>query len=230
MARRKLKIKLPNLKKAKEIVKSVKDSVKKAGGNAREKAARMIIKGREAAALALFGPFAPIAQKYVQRRGIAPAKTSRGLVKQVFAISRAKHFGLADDAIPDAFDVRMDDNSIQSFGLVDEAGANLDGAAADAEGGEVSPIMIQGVIQFLISIFQAIKAKQAAGQPLSEDEKKVADLASKIDEAVSDSKEIAEGVDAESENEAGNLLSGFDWKKALAVILLLVLVFFLIRR
>jgi len=64
----------------------------------------------------------------------------------------------------------------------------------------------------------------------SEDEKKIADLAGDIDEAVEKSKEEAEAIDDESTKEAGNILNGVNWKVMLGLLLLFALLFFFLRR
>lgn len=225
-----LKLKLRNIKIAQRVkakIQDIKKSVQKAGGNAKDKAKNLLKRTQAAAAMALFNPFATIAVKYLQRRGVTPAKTNKGLVRQLRAVAASRNFGLADGQAPDSFDVRFPESVVSNYGLADDVGT-MDPAAADAAD-IPSPAMVQMVIQFLVSIFKAIKAKKEAGQPLSEDEQKIADLSSKIDEAIEESKEEAEAIDKEGENEAGDILSGNGLKIALALLLLLVL-FFVLRR
>lgn len=208
--------------------------------------AKKVIKGgQEAAAIALFIPFIPIATVFLKRRGVKPSADPRTMILQVKNEMSKKSFGYGGG---DSFDYGMTeageygemDLTTESYGLTDKALLAL----------KLSAPMVIGIIGFLKQIFENIKAKKAKGEKLSADEQAVIDNAAKIseelekakakaDELLQNSKEEAEEIVKAGSEAAKNAAEGKDeektgfaaiignWKIWLAVVILIALYFFL---
>jgi hypothetical protein len=185
-------------------------------------------KGQEAGAIALFAPFAPLARIFLTRRGVTPAKDLKALALQVHNEKGKRSFGLVGS---DAFDY--------GYTTPDEIGEyeRASGVLPELFGAvpPISPEIIISVIQFLKGIFDQIKAKKAAKQPLSKDEQAVADAAPQIEKALEDAKVTAQGIVDDANKEAAGIAKdgkdeitggGFlNWKTGLVLVILVALFF-----
>lgn len=155
---------------------------------------------RTKALLLLLTPLVPVANIFLKRKGITPSTNPAQLVQQIYNEQSRSNFGYSSQK-QDSFDYvgLKGTGHFEKFGFGPE---------------DISPEMVSAVLQFLTGILNSIKAKKAANQPLTDDEKKIIDLLPSIEAA-------PEALDAE-----GFKIFGFDWKKILAVIILLVLVWY----
>ncbi len=210
---------------AKAGVRNAVTAIKNAPGKAADKAKAILDRGKEASMLVLFRPFSVVAKKFLQRRGVAPANSDRGLVMQMFKESRKKNYGLTDGREQDSFDLvlEIDESLTEKYGLASEGG---EGGGTDIQ---ITPGMIQSIIVFLTTIFQQIKQKKESGKALSADEQAIADLAPEIEQAVEVGKVEAAAIDEESKAQAEGLLAG-NWKMILLAVLLLLLIIWLATR
>lgn len=223
MAKEKKKV-LKNIGKSiKNVAVKTSQGVKKVTAATAAKAKKVIDKGKDAAMMALFIPFAPLARIFLKRRGVAPAKDLRALALQVHNERTKKSFGLVPGG--DAFDYGL--TTAEEFGYLDGLGVEH----ANFGFIPVTPDMIMGVISFLKSVFQTIKDKKARGEKLSADEQAIADQADSIEAALGAAKDQAGSIANESESKADSILTGGNaWKIALAVLLLIVLIVWLRSR
>ncbi len=236
------KIKLPqikvpkiNLDKAKKAVKAVTAPAKKIVQKTVQVAKNVLDKGKEAATLALFAPFAPLARTFLKRRGIAPASTLRALALQVHNERSKKSFGYGGG---DLFDYGQ--GGQDEFGELSHYGLEGDEGGQVAEQIPITPSMVQNIILFLKSIFDAIKKKKDAGEPLSADEQAIAEMAPQIDTNLESAVVAADTIVKQSEVDAANVVNtgtkaaaeadekelGWfqsNWKVVLAVVILVLL-------
>lgn len=198
-----------------------------------KKVKKILDKGKEKALVLLFLPFTALAHAFLKRRGIKPGKTPQEVIVQVYNETKKKNFGLAD-APQDVFDYSLTGGEL---GIIDQMGFS------ENEFGfvPITPAMVTTVIQFLKTAFDAIKAKKAAGQPLSKDEQAISDMAPQIEKDLSELKDKAAAVDAQAQKEAekeaeageGSIsIAGmhFSPMMLLGILLLIVLLFVFLRK
>lgn len=183
--------------KLKAAVHKVKGKAHAAVQKAKKVAGKVKKAGKEAALLALFAPFAPLAIIYLKSRGVKPAKGMKALALQVHNERTKKSFGFVEGG--DLFSYGLTDAN--EYGLLDLLGVE------HAEFGiiPITPDMIMGVISFLKDIFQKIKDKKDKGEPLSENEKAIADAAPAIDAGLTDAKEKADLIVKETDKAAATV-------------------------
>lgn len=166
---------------------------KKVATTAKTSAGKVANAGKKVASIALFLPLMPVAIVFLKRRGIKPEKDPEKLILQVYNEMSKKSFGLTEQG--DEFDFAGGD--VMEFGYADEVEVESYGVVP------ITPQMIILVVQFLKTIFDAIKAKKAAKQPLSPDEQQMMDAAPAIEEALTEAQQAAGEVLAQSQAEAG---------------------------
>jgi hypothetical protein len=198
--------------------------------------------GTIAALMPMFLPFVPIAIIFLKRKGVKPSLKPKELLLQVYNETKKKSFGLATNP-KDSFDYGYTEGE---FGYLDELGytENEYGFVA------ISATMIMGVISFLKTVFDKIKAKkeaaakaEAEGRPIPDDaklspeEQKISDIAPQLEKELESAKEKAAEVDKQTQEavakeaakpEGGISLGGMHLSipMIIGVVLLVVLLFF----
>lgn len=193
----------PIIQKVQKVAQNTAQNVKTAATKAVTAVKTVVQKGENAAAVALFIPFVPLAQIYLRRRGITPAKTPKGLLVQVKQ-QKGKGAGYGYIGVGDSFDV-VDTRDSRGYGLDDAGGADISPEAADSSTSPVSASMVMEMIQFLKSIFDSIKKKKDSGQTLTPDEQAIADMAPTIDQNVTQATQQANTIIDQSQVAAANI-------------------------
>lgn len=214
-------------KKIGAAVKGAVTKVKAVGSTVKNKAT-------EVAMLALFIPFRGVAEKFLTRRGIKPSTDLKGLVLQVrnemgkssFAYvpgGDVFSFGYSQPGELGYFGYSSEE---LGYGLVPGAPVPTPSPTPSSVMSEkFSEVMVKAVIEFLKTMYDTIKKKSATGQPLSADEKEIADQAAQIDAAIKQAQAQAQNI-VEHDGDSFS----FDWRHAVGLLLLLAVVLFFVFR
>jgi hypothetical protein len=195
-------------------------------------AAKKVLKaGEKVASISLFLPLKPLAKVFLKRRGITPASKNEEMIVQVYNEITKKSFGLIEggdsfDYSGEAMEYGYADNFGKSFGMI-----------------PITPEMILAVVKFLKVIFDSIKAKKAKGEKLSSEEQDVLNSAPEIEAGLSEAKDSAEQILAQSTSKAAeieqkgaddalSILNGEGNKKwiLIIVIVIIIIIYFVMRK
>jgi hypothetical protein len=195
------------------LFKKLGEGARKALNKLKDLGEKVINTGKEAALFVAFLPLRPIAVKFLKRRGHKVSSTTKPseLIRLVHQEMKKRNYSA--DGVTDVFDYSAED-----FGLtVPEV---------EDYGFTPTPEMITAVIQFLKRIFDKIKEKKQKGEPLSEDEKSIAEQAASIDAQLTEAKKSAkELLEAEKKNATSPNKTYIIIGIAVLLILILILIF-----
>ncbi|RME14240.1 MAG: hypothetical protein D6799_07280 [Bacteroidetes bacterium] len=197
------------------LFKKLGEGARKSLNKLKDLGEKVINTGKEAALFVAFLPLRPIAVKFLKRRGHKVSSTTKPseLIRLVHQEMKKRNYSA--DGVTDVFDYSAED-----FGLtvpeVEDYGFKF----------KPTPDMITAVIQFLKRIFDKIKEKKQKGEPLSEDEKSIAEQAASIDAQLTEAKKSAkELLEAEKKNATSPNKTYIIIGIAVLLILILILIF-----
>jgi hypothetical protein len=193
----------------KKAAQTVIDPVKTAINTVKDSATDATKLAKITALMLLFKPLIPVANSFLKKKGITPSSNPYELVKQVYNEKSRAGFGFSASAV-DVFDYvgQKGTGYFEKFGFGP---------------GDISPEMISAVLPFLTAILEALKIKKANNQPLTPEEEELAKKAKEISDELDRAKREAENT------ENGSFFQS-NWKKILAVVLLIVLFLFLAKK
>lgn len=195
------------------LFKKLGEGARKALNKLKDLGEKAINTGKEAALFVAFLPLRPLAVTFLKRRGYnVSLKTKPSeLIRLVHQEMKKRNYSA--DGVTDVFDYSAED-----FGLtVPEV---------EDYGFTITPEMVTAAIQFLKNIFDKIKDKKQKGEPLSEDEKSIAEQAARIETQLTEAKESAkELLEAEKKGAANINKNYIILGVAVLLIVILILIF-----